>query len=131
MVRIFAAIGLAVIFLTLSTHAQQDTTRPASKEEVESVSESVDGINETVAAMKTTLDALKKIKVSGYIQFQYQMAESASVPTFSGGDFAANVKSRFLLRRLHLMLPRSSATCASVRTSRHPERLGKMMATCE
>lgn len=41
----------------------------------------------------------KKLKVSGYIQAQFQNADSAGAPSFAGGDFAPNADNRFLLRR--------------------------------
>ncbi len=91
-------VFLLVAFST-GAFAQLDTSRMATKEEVGTIREALDGTNETVSALKTTLDALKKIKVSGYIQFQYQLADSAAVPSYEGGDFPANVRSRFMVRR--------------------------------
>lgn len=49
--------------------------------------------------MKATVDATKKIKVSGYIQAQYQTAETAGITSFAGGNFPSNVQSRFQVRR--------------------------------
>lgn len=40
-----------------------------------------------------------QIRISGYIQAQYQSAASPGVKNYSGGDFASNVNSRFMLRR--------------------------------
>lgn len=40
-----------------------------------------------------------KIRLSGYIQPQFQVAGSKGAKNFSGGDFASNSNSRFLLRR--------------------------------
>jgi hypothetical protein len=39
------------------------------------------------------------IRLSGYIQPQFQIAESQGVKSYEGGDFAANVNNRFILRR--------------------------------
>jgi hypothetical protein len=77
----------------------QDTTKTATKEDVADVKGAVDGINETLQGILPTIDALKKIKISGYIQTQYQVAESASVASYAGGNFPQNVKSRFQVRR--------------------------------
>ncbi|QMU27499.1 porin [Adhaeribacter radiodurans] len=41
----------------------------------------------------------ENLKFSGYIQPQFQVAQSAGTPSFAGGDFAANSNSRFMLRR--------------------------------
>jgi hypothetical protein len=89
---------MAASISTVSAYAQ-DTTTASTKEEIGELKGAVDGINETVLAMKTTLDALAKIKVSGYIQSQFQLAEAAGVSSFAGGDFAKGVRSRFLVRR--------------------------------
>src|SRR5688572_13019855 len=39
------------------------------------------------------------LKISGYIQPQFQIAEEKGVKSYSGGDFAENVSNRFMLRR--------------------------------
>lgn len=75
----------------------QDTTHVA--EQVEELKGAFEGLNETVAEMKTTVDALKKIKVSGYIQAQHQTAEAIGISSFAGGSFPAGVRDRFQVRR--------------------------------
>jgi hypothetical protein len=49
-----------------------------------------------ILAMYTRLD---KIRLSGYIQPQFQYAESKGAKGFAGGDFATNSNNRFMLRR--------------------------------
>lgn len=39
------------------------------------------------------------VRISGYIQPQFQIAESKGAKSFNGGDFAATVDNRFMLRR--------------------------------
>ena len=39
------------------------------------------------------------LRLSGYIQPQFQVAESKGIKNFEGTDFAANVNNRFMLRR--------------------------------
>ncbi len=39
------------------------------------------------------------LRFSGYLQPQFQYAESKGAPSFNGGDFASNVDNRFMLRR--------------------------------
>jgi phosphate-selective porin len=90
---------LACIFLLAASLRAQEANEPATKEEVAEVKGAVEGINETIQAMQPTLNALAKIKVSGYIQTQFQSADSDGVKGFSGGDFASGVHSRYLLRR--------------------------------
>jgi len=50
----------------------------------------------------TTTDSsslLQKVKISGYIQPQFQVVESKGAATISGGDFEPNTNNRFILRR--------------------------------
>jgi phosphate-selective porin len=45
------------------------------------------------------LKKLKKIKISGFIQGQYQKAESKGIETTSGDNFPANIDQKFSIRR--------------------------------
>lgn len=46
------------------------------------------------------------IKITGYLQTQYQKAQSAGISSFSGGDFATNSDNRFIIRRGRLKIDR-------------------------
>ncbi len=89
---------LFIFFINLPAFSQ-DTTNIATDEELGEVKGTLDGMNETMLEMKTTLDALKKIKVSGYIQAQFQIADTAGAKSLAGGDFPAFSDSRFQVRR--------------------------------
>jgi phosphate-selective porin len=78
---------------------EQDSAAAVLGEKLTEVKESVDGINETVLEMKSVVDALKKIKISGYIQAQFQSAEIDGANSFSGGNFNAGMHNRFMIRR--------------------------------
>lgn len=78
---------------------EKDSTSASGGEKLEELKGQVEGMNETLLEMKSTLDALKKIKVSGYLQAQYQTADTASVKSYAGPDFPTNVRSRFSVRR--------------------------------
>ncbi|HEY9123365.1 MAG TPA: hypothetical protein PK252_05440 [Bacteroidales bacterium] len=52
-----------------------------------------------VKEVQADLKKLKKIKISGYIQGQYQKAESKGIETFSGDDFPSDIDQRFVTRR--------------------------------
>lgn len=39
------------------------------------------------------------LKITGYLQFQYQRAQEKGAPSFSGGDFLNDVDNRFMIRR--------------------------------
>src|SRR5437764_4444610 len=59
----------------------------------------LDTLTRSVAAIRSELDVLKRIKLSGYVQSQFQVADSAGISSFAGGDFPANVDKRFKVRR--------------------------------
>jgi hypothetical protein len=93
---------LVIIFISLLTSIRifsQDTSNVATKDDVAEVKGAVDGLNESFLETKATVDALKKIKISGYIQAQWQLADNNGAASFAGGNFPANLKSRFLVRR--------------------------------
>ena len=75
-------------FATMQTKAQEaeDTLTPA------------------VARNSFDLEALKRIKVSGYIQAQFQYADSSGQQSFAGGNFASGTDKRFALRRGRIKL---------------------------
>ena len=70
-------------------------TTDSLKEQVENVKGSVDGLNESYLETKATVGALAKIKVSGYIQAQWNRGDTEGVVD------ATNklVKDRFLIKR--------------------------------
>ncbi len=79
---------IAIGFLALSANGfAQETTNP------------IDTLAGYVQKMNTAIVALQKIKVSGYIQVQYQKADSMGIKSFAGGDFDAKTDNRFLVRR--------------------------------
>jgi len=60
---------------------------------------SVDTLSNQVNTLKKDLGVLKRIKVSGYVQAQFQIADSAGQASFAGGNFAPGVDKRFMVRR--------------------------------
>jgi hypothetical protein len=59
----------------------------------------VDTTKDMGKGMLSLYNRLDKIRLSGYIQPQFQFAESKGAKNFSGGDFATNSNNRFMLRR--------------------------------
>jgi hypothetical protein len=62
----------------------------------------MDMIDTTKTSGQDMLGILKKfnhIRMSGYLQPQFQVAESEGAKSFGGGDFAAGVDNRFMMRR--------------------------------
>lgn len=48
-----------------------------------------------------------EIAITGYLQTQYQRAQSAGILSFSGGDFGKNSSERFMIRRGRLKIDRA------------------------
>jgi hypothetical protein len=59
----------------------------------------VDTTKDMGKGMLSLYNRLDKIRLSGYIQPQFQVAESRGAKGFAGGDFSPNSNSRFMLRR--------------------------------
>jgi hypothetical protein len=80
-----------ILLLTcMSVHAQDTTEQP------------LDTLARHTAGLRQEVEVLKRIKLSGYIQAQYQVADSAGAKGYAGGDFAQGVDKRFMLRRARL-----------------------------
>jgi hypothetical protein len=82
----FSVLLLVSLLLPLSSEAQflmdiLDTTKELGKNSYR------------------TLDRYNHIRISGYLQPQFQVASSKGAKTYSGGDFAENSDNRFMLRR--------------------------------
>jgi hypothetical protein len=52
-----------------------------------------------IEQLNQDLSLYKKLKVSGYIQAQYQLADTAGIASYAGGNFPANTDQRFAVRR--------------------------------
>ena len=61
--------------------------------------EQQDTTQSTIAKLYQDMESLKKLKISGYVQAQYQIADSAGIKSYAGGDFPAFDDKRFMVRR--------------------------------
>lgn len=57
---------------------------------------------ESIQRLQSEIDNLKKLVFSGYIQAQYQKADTMGVATFAGSNFKPTTDQRFALRRARL-----------------------------
>lgn len=64
-----------------------------------SAQENAQGLDERLTKAESEISILKKVKISGYLQAQYQRADTNSAAVVAGGNFAANSNQRFMLRR--------------------------------
>lgn len=58
-----------------------------------------DSINKKIEQNTKDIELLKNLKVSGWVQAQYQWADRDGAKNFDGGDFATNSSNRFMIRR--------------------------------
>ncbi len=89
--RNFLMIAILFQFTGNLVFAQEDSSGQVSAEAFTNLKGQVDGLNESYLETKSTVDKLSKIKVSGYVQAQWQLADSAGVPSMAGGNFPFNV----------------------------------------
>jgi hypothetical protein len=58
-----------------------------------------DTIPSAISKINADLEILKRLKVTGYIQAQFQVADSAGQASFAGGNFPAQNDKRLMVRR--------------------------------
>jgi hypothetical protein len=58
-----------------------------------------DTLAATLTKLSSDLEALKRIKFSGYVQSQFQWADSSGISSVAGGNFDAHIDKRFKVRR--------------------------------
>lgn len=71
----------------------------SSSEELQHLKGQLDGLNESYLETKGIADKLNKIKVSGYVQAQWQYADTNGAASVAGGNFPVNAQQRFMVRR--------------------------------
>ena len=87
-----AVILLAVTCSGLSAWSQEADSA--------AIKRSADTLNAKIENVKSDVDLLKKLKISGYIQAQWQLADTAGqLSPFSGGAFPKTADNRFMVRR--------------------------------
>lgn len=59
---------------------------------------------DSVRFTRQQLELIQNLRFSGYFQFQYQLADTAGINSFDGGNFAPDVDNRFAIRRGRLKM---------------------------
>lgn len=106
MKRIIILLSLSVLF-TSNFYSQEITENKKDSTEIvskitETTESPLDTLTRAVAALMDDNLKAKRLKISGYIQPQYQYIDSAGAPSYAGGDFTngtAKYNSRFMMRR--------------------------------
>lgn len=80
-----AMCAIASVWLNNSATAQEN------QNPIDTLANSVKSIQDKMS--------VPKVKISGYIQAQFQVADSSGISSYAGGNFPANVDKRFSVRR--------------------------------
>lgn len=99
MKRVLTLLILALLIPAAPLLAQQEDD---AKTQIEELKGQLAGQDEAIKELQTDRDALKKIKVSGYIQMQYLKSENANGLLQDPYDPSDPVKAGFNLRRARL-----------------------------
>ena len=105
--------GIALLKLATACLVQLSFYTPAQSSPATLIRDSI-AVDSTRLALKkisTQVDFLKRTSISGYLQAQFQYADSSGIESFEGGNFAPNVDKRFQIRRARFRIT-------------HEERLG-------
>lgn len=73
-----------------------------------------DSLTKAVKQLSTDLSQLKNLKVTGWVQAQYQWTQTPGAKTFDGGDFITNSNNRFMIRRGRFKLTYTNGLVQSV-----------------
>lgn len=106
MKRIIVLLSISVLFTNRLfsqevTENKKDSSEVVSKI-IEPTESPLDTLTRAVAALMDDNLKNKRLKITGYVQPQYQYIDSAGAQSFSGGDFSNgsnNYYSRFTMRR--------------------------------
>lgn len=68
-----------------------------------------DSLLRVIEKLQSDVSILSKIKISGYVQAQYQFADSAGITSFAGGNFEKGIDKRISVRRGRLKVAYNTA----------------------
>ena len=88
MKKLISALTL-IIGIYSNGYSQENTTPQISN----------DSLNKSITAIKKDLDIFKNMKITGWVQAQYQIADTSGAKNLDGGDFPASSNNRFMIRR--------------------------------
>ncbi|MCX6310903.1 MAG: porin [Bacteroidetes bacterium] len=87
-------IFTSLLLVTRELNAQDANVVPPSNDG--------DTVLSSIGKLQSDVAILKRVKISGYIQPQYQQIDSSGAATFAGGDFPSGVNKRFRVRRAEI-----------------------------
>jgi hypothetical protein len=86
-INLIAAIAF-LIFPSAISFAQENSTLSAT-----------DTIYPIVEQVQSDVNVMKRLKITGYIQAQYQKIDTSGMDSYAGGNFASQLDNRFAVRR--------------------------------
>lgn len=98
MQRLFTIALVLTLIGSIALHAQEEQKK-TSEEKLEELQSQVGGLDETIKELVTDRDALKRIKISGYMQINFEKSEKVTGLATDPYDSKDYIKSRFRLRR--------------------------------
>jgi len=96
-----------ILIVVIAIFATVFKTKAQEKNPFDTLAQRVEQIN-------SDLDFMKKLKFTGYIQTQFQVADSSGINSFAGGNFPTGVDKRFAVRRGRLKLTYDNNNCQGV-----------------
>jgi hypothetical protein len=88
--RLFLMISIALISIKFSGYAFSQENSDINP---------TDTIYPIVEQVQSDVNVMKRLKISGYIQTQYQKIDTAGMDSYAGGNFGSTLDSRFAVRR--------------------------------
>lgn len=73
-----------------------------------------DSVSKALKQLTTDVSQLKNLKITGWVQAQYQWTQTPGAKTFDGGDFITNSDNRFMIRRGRFKLTYTNRLVQSV-----------------
>lgn len=86
---------LFLLFNGMNKISAQEQPQPNT----DTISLKIEAVKNSIEILNSELSLLKKIKISGYLQGQFQIADKAGTKNYEGGDFPAASDKRFMVRR--------------------------------
>lgn len=78
-------MGILFLFCTAPIKAQEEAEG--------------DTLTQAIEKIQSDLLLMNRLKITGYIQAQYQKADTAGIESFAGGNFGTHIDNRFSVRR--------------------------------
>jgi hypothetical protein len=88
-----------VIILAIITMFGFATMSHAQETETDTLNQVLQSLQSEQDNLISEVDFLKRLKISGYMQAQWQLADTAGINSFSGGNFPKTAGNRFNIRR--------------------------------